>query len=241
METLASATLEPNPNWSMLLFGVGQPLATFGHADGGLQMHICARDGEYQGAPLVPGNAPFTVQIKVDGNLIRTIENVPACVDYAYVNFDPAVGPICEVNCSVNDLPQGRYDIVATDVIGNDVRGILQISEVQPPYATLNGTVDPNGLDTTVWFDFGLTTEYDRIAEFGIVNGTVPVNCSIRLKSKVEGSTDPTEYLEEGTTYHYRIRATNSMGSSTGEDMTFTTPTYVAPPVAVTLPATNIG
>jgi len=50
-----------------------------------------------------------------------------------------------------------------------------------------------------------------------------------------------TEYLEPNTEYHYRIRAANEMGESFGEDMTFTTPFYGGAPVAVTLPATNIG
>lgn len=239
--TATVANTEPNPNWSMLLFGVGSPQATFGNADGGLQMHICSREGEFEGAALVPGNAPFTVQIKVDGNLVRTITDVPACVNYAYVNFDPLVGPICEVNCSVNNLPQARYDIIATDVLGNDVRGMLELFEIHPPYGTMNGTMDPNNLQTEVWFEFGLTEEYGRIAHFGPVNGPDPVTCSIRLKSKVEGSNDPTEFLEPGTTYHYRICGSNSAGSSQGLDMIMVTPVQTGPPVAVTLPPTNVA
>lgn len=75
---------------------------------------------------------------------------------------------------------------------------------------------------------------YDKWGNIIMPNG-------MRLKSKVEGSSDPTEYLEADTEYHYRIRAANEMGESFGEDMTFRTPFYEAPPVAVTLLATNIG
>jgi hypothetical protein len=233
----------PNPNWSVKFKGDADD-ASFGKSDGIIKLHIYATDGEYQDAPIVAGNAPFTVHLKIDGNLVRTITGIPACADPAYMNQIPENGPICEYNGIIDQLPGGRYDIVIEDSllpVPNDCRGFWTINQISPPYATLNGTVDPNGLDTTVWFDFGLTENYDNFAEFGIVNGYDVVNCSMRLKSKTEGSTDPTEYLEAGTTYHYRIRATNSLGTSYGSDMIFTTPTYTAPPEAITLPATDIA
>lgn len=231
--------METNPNVSPVFVGYVTE-ATFGHADGIMKLHICGHDETIPEFIALPGNAPFSVQLKVNGNLVRTVTDIPACVDFAYMNIDPMSGPLCEFNCVIENLPTGTYDIIISDIIGNDCRGIQHIYEVTPPYATLNGTVDPNGLDTTVWFDFGLTTTYDRVAEFGIVNGFDPVHCSLRLKSKSD-SGDPTEYLEEGKTYHFRIRASNEYGESIGEDMTFDTPSYLGAPLAVTLPATNIA
>lgn len=232
--------METNPNFSPIFVGYVTE-ATFGHADAVMYLHIAGHD-ETVPPPLVvvPGNAPFSVQLKIDGNVVRTVDNIPLCEDYEYMNIDPKVGPICEMNCVIDNLPAGLYNIVITDSIGNDCRGMQNVFEIQPPYATLNGTVDPNGVNTTVWFDFGLTEDYDRTAEFGIVNGFEIVNCSMRLKSKSD-SLDPTEYLEEGKEYHFRIRAANEYGESFGEDMTFTTPANYGAPVATTLPATNIG
>lgn len=231
--------METNPNVSPIFVGYVTE-ATFGHADGVMYLHIAGHDESVPEMVVVPGNAPFSVQLKIDGNIVRTIDNIPACEDYEYMNIDPAAGPICEMNCVIENLPVGVYNIVITDSIGNDCRGMQTVFEVQPPYATLNGSVDPNGVNTTVWFDFGLTEDYDRTAEFGIVNGFEIVNCSMRLKSKSD-SGDPTEYLEEGKEYHFRIRAANEYGESFGEDMTFVTPSYYGAPVATTLPATNIA
>jgi hypothetical protein len=231
--------METNPNVSPLFVGYVTK-ATFGNADGVMYLHIAGHDETIQELTVVAGNAPFSVQLKIDGNIVRTVSDIPACQNPAYMNIDPAAGPLCEFNCVIENLPPSAYTIVITDVIGNDCRGIQNVFEVQPPYATLNGTVDPNGVNTTVWFDFGTTTTYDRTAQFGIVNGHDVVNCSLRLSSK-SNSGDPTEYLEPGTTYHYRIRASNQFGDSAGEDMTFVTPVYGGPPTAVTLPATNIS
>ncbi len=81
--------------------------------------------------------------------------------------------------------------------------------------ATLEGTVDPNEDATTWQFEYGSTTSYGSVApasptSAGEGDGAVPVSTSI-------------SGLQPGTEYHYRLRATNSSGSSTGDDNTFTT------------------
>lgn len=235
--------METNPNISPIFVGYVTE-STFGNSDGVMYLHIAGHDETITEFIVYQGNAPFSVQLKIDGNLVRTISDIPACENYEYMNLDPLIGPICEMNCEITNLPAGFYNIIITDSVGNDCRGMLNIFEVQPPYATLNGTVDPNGLDTTVWFDYGLFTSgittYDKTAQFGIVNGFDVVNCSLRLKSKSD-SGDPIEYLEEGKTYHYRIRASNSYGESFGDDVVFQTLSYLGAPVAITLPATYIS
>jgi Ricin-type beta-trefoil lectin domain-like/Ricin-type beta-trefoil lectin domain len=83
--------------------------------------------------------------------------------------------------------------------------------------ATLNASVNPEGAATTYQFEYGTTTAY----------GTkVPVTAkeagsgtsAVAVSEAIAG-------LTPGTTYHFRITATNVNGTSTGADKTFTTPT----------------
>ena len=81
--------------------------------------------------------------------------------------------------------------------------------------ATLNGTVNPQGLSTTYRFDYGLTTAYGNsipVPSQGIGGGTTP----IAVDELVEG-------LEPWTTYHYRLVASSGSGTVYGADMTLKT------------------
>jgi hypothetical protein len=77
--------------------------------------------------------------------------------------------------------------------------------------ATLNGTVNPNGIATTYYFQWGLTSAY------GNTTSTQSAGSGV---SNVAVSADLTG-LTPKTTYHYRLVATNSFGTSYGVDMTF--------------------
>jgi hypothetical protein len=77
----------------------------------------------------------------------------------------------------------------------------------------LYGHVNPKGLTTGYVFQYGTTSGYGGqtpLAPAG--NGTI----SIKLSQTVTG-------LQPGTTYHYRIEAVNSAGTSNGGDHTFKT------------------
>jgi hypothetical protein len=79
--------------------------------------------------------------------------------------------------------------------------------------ATLRGTVAPHGLATSYSFQYGTTAAYGaQTASASAGSGTSTVNVS----AKVTG-------LTPATTYHYRIVATNSDGTSAGADHTFRT------------------
>ena len=80
--------------------------------------------------------------------------------------------------------------------------------------ATLNGTVNPNGYDTTAYFELGTDTSYGLFtsAPISIGSGTDNVTVWISL----------TGFSPE-TTYHYRVVATNASGTSYGNDISFTT------------------
>ena len=79
--------------------------------------------------------------------------------------------------------------------------------------ATLNGTVDPHGLTTTVYFQYGTTTSYGHITP----NQSKTGNTYQNVMANVSG-------LAASTTYHFRIVATNTAGTRYGGDRTFITP-----------------
>ena len=94
--------------------------------------------------------------------------------------------------------------------------------------ATLNGTVNPNYLPTTVTFEYGTSTSYGQ---------TIPaVQSPITGSNIVSVSADVTG-LMPGTTYHFRVKSVNSIGTTYGSDLTF--PTVGQAPSVTTLDATN--
>ncbi len=79
--------------------------------------------------------------------------------------------------------------------------------------ATLNGTINPNGQPAWARFEYGLTTNYGSTVSFAEgLSGTTPQVVSTNLTG-----------LIAGTTYHYRVVATNVLGSTAGADQAFTT------------------
>jgi subtilisin family serine protease len=92
----------------------------------------------------------------------------------------------------------------------------LSTSEV-----TLHGEVDPGGLETEYWFEYGTTTEYgSKAPASGSSAGSGGEYASV--EETVEG-------LEGQTLYHYRLVAANEEVTSYGLDRVFgTTPPTVA-------------
>lgn len=81
--------------------------------------------------------------------------------------------------------------------------------------ATLNGKVNANSISTTVTFEYGTTTSYGN--NVNASPGTVSGNAETGVSYNLTG-------LALGTTYHYRVRAQNSVGVTYGSDKSFTTP-----------------
>ncbi|HXB64957.1 MAG TPA: hypothetical protein VNV42_08815 [Solirubrobacteraceae bacterium] len=106
-----------------------------------------------------------------------------------------------------------------------------QASGVAQNTAALTATIDTEGYETTYEFDLGTDTGYGtRI--FGDA-GSEPGTQTFAV---------PLQGLAPGTTYHYRIVASNTFGTTYGADVTFTTGSYpsavlAAPAVAPLIPA----
>jgi hypothetical protein len=79
--------------------------------------------------------------------------------------------------------------------------------------ATLNGMVNPNGLATTYYFQYGLTTSYgSQTTTTSAGSGTTAISVSANITG-----------LVVATTYHYRLVGVNSDGTTNGSDLTFLT------------------
>ena len=87
-------------------------------------------------------------------------------------------------------------------------------TEVDEDSAVLHGQLDADGLATTYYFEYGRTTSY------GLKTASQPVNGA-------PGEIKPTPFslghLQRGKEYHYRIVATNGLGTTRGTDFSFRT------------------
>jgi hypothetical protein len=100
-----------------------------------------------------------------------------------------------------------------------------EVSGVGLTEATLHGEVRPVGVQTKYYFEYGPTTAYgSRTAETSAGSGVEFVKVSALLTG-----------LAFGTTYHYRLVATNNRGTTMGEDKKFETlggkPTVLTEPI----------
>jgi hypothetical protein len=80
--------------------------------------------------------------------------------------------------------------------------------------ATISASVIPNGSDTTVTFEYGLSTAYGSTLEPALDAGAG--SGQVMVSATLSG-------LKPGSIYHYRADATNSAGVVTGGDRIFST------------------
>ena len=104
-------------------------------------------------------------------------------------------------------------------------------SNVKAISATLNATVNPEGLATSYFFEYGETKAY------GTKVPTISPKAIGSGASSVAAS-EPIAGLKAATTYHYRVVAENADGTANGADMTFITTEPTASQLAA-LPVTE--
>jgi plastocyanin len=96
--------------------------------------------------------------------------------------------------------------------------------------ARLNGKIDPNGQSTEYLFEYGTTDEY------GLKTDAKDAGSGDSAVAKFEDITG----LSPATTYHFRLVATNTTGTTEGADRTFKTLAPATAPDAITDPADSI-
>jgi hypothetical protein len=112
--------------------------------------------------------------------------------------------------------PPQTYPYNATDILSTS--------------ATFVGYVDPNYSSATVTFEYGITDSYGQDAA-AIQSPLTGGGSYVEVTRNITG-------LAVGSTYHFRIKAVNALGTTYSSDMTFTT--LGGPPQTYPYNATNI-
>jgi len=89
----------------------------------------------------------------------------------------------------------------------------VSVTDLTAESATLNARIDPLGFETTYRFEWGTSTAYGNslpVPDANIGSGEQGVAVSQHLTG-----------LQPNTTYHYRVAATNALGTATTGDHTF--------------------
>lgn len=106
---------------------------------------------------------------------------------------------------------------------------IKETTSINSNSAIINFSVNPNGDETSIFVEYGLSNNYgfSLPANNSTLLGENPINISFELKN-----------LDSSKTYHYRIKAQNSKGTTYSKDTTFFT--FLNLPVISTLSVTDI-
>jgi alpha-tubulin suppressor-like RCC1 family protein len=106
------------------------------------------------------------------------------------------------------------FAIVAAPVLSAPIVTTSAATSITGTTATVNGTVNANGSNTNVSFDYGTSTSY------GTNVGGLPPLVSGSSNTAVNASLPG---LIPGTTYHFRVKGSSAGGTTNGSDRTFTT------------------
>jgi len=99
--------------------------------------------------------------------------------------------------------------------------------------ATINGAVNPNGDNTVAWFEWGTNSglsPFNKTPDQTLGSGTA----DIPVTSKLTG-------LTSGTTYYFRVAASNPAGTVKGTIVSFVTAAPNTPPAVQTLAHDNLS
>jgi hypothetical protein len=223
------ATAEPKPSYQTDTGCTGRAYADVS-ADADPNTGLSVYDSGSGGWVLMGGTSLATPLVAASEAVTGVAGSTPqwAYADSALLN-DPVSGSngLCAASifyiCNAGigyDGPTGVGSIsgqVATGGpgIGGPTagNGSSYAQSVTSASATLAGGVYPNGSDTTYWWQYGPTTAYGfQTPATDIGSGTAAVPVSDTLPA-----------LSPATTYHYRLVAQNSSGTTYGYDFTLTT------------------
>jgi hypothetical protein len=160
---------------------------------------------------------PADIQATMNRSLVGTETGLAA-----YWRLDECGGPFIYDATGVSTNPailSGGVSWVASTAPFAPIVATLPASGLANQLATLNGTVNPNGVPTTCWFEWG--------GPLGYTNSSPPLNLggvftNVPVSAKLTG-------LAPGGAYHFHVIASSSAGRTDGLDSQFIQP----PPASI--------
>ena len=134
----------------------------------------------------------------------------PVSVTIDAGHYEPMNGAL-DVDGDLRNV--GSPDIGADEFVVAPTASTGLAGPVTDAAATLAGSVNPKGSPTSYRFEYGTTTAYGSSSS--ATDAGAGVN-AVAASASLSG-------LAPGTTYHYRVVASNSGGVAPGGDQTFTT------------------
>jgi hypothetical protein len=170
-----------------------------------------------------PGNVPGGTQNGYEGPT-TWFSNVSADESSGTVNFSPALQPGQSTYFSLEEPPTNTIGVGSTPTGGS-----TSPPKVGTSTASFSGTVNPEGLATTAFFQYGLDLRYIKLHASGI-------NYDHQTPARAVGSdfndhlfTAQVSGLVPNAIYHVRLVAKNGLGTTLGPDVVFKTDKDGAP------------
>lgn len=159
---------------------------------------------------LAPAGCPFgSTGYEGPGTVLNA---APGTVDSGSVSFPGGLPPGGSTYFSLEGAATSLVAKPPAVVTGN-------ATAITSDAATINGTVDPQGADSTYYVEYGTDTSYGANTATATVNATPSESAT--------GDVQPVQVqlggLSQQTLYHYRLVASNPLGTTYGSDQTFTT------------------
>jgi hypothetical protein len=178
--------------------------------------------------PLTSGAVPtasdclFILQVAVDSAtcspecICAPSGTLPVKATDALLCLSAAVGSPTSLDCPCAPTTTSTLGTTTT-TLGSRAPEVttLEATSVGSTNAMLNGSVNPNGLATESWFEWGTSPSLDTFnetspQELGDGSDSLPVMATL-------------SGLSPEVTYYFRVLASNSSGSSSGTILPFTT------------------
>jgi hypothetical protein len=152
------------------------------------------------------------------GNTISAIQNTISGasnlnVSARLTDLLPGLSYHCRVRAENTKGITIGEDLIFTTLGQAPTATTMPASNILSNGVTLNGVVNANYLPTTVIFEYGATTSYGETET--IIQSPLNGYSNTSVNLEITG-------LIIGTTYHFRIKASNELGSVVGEDFLFT-------------------
>jgi phosphodiesterase/alkaline phosphatase D-like protein len=180
------------------------------------------------GATTVPGTTPFEAEFRVRVAHVELSELQPGQIYYYRV-------------LATNSTGTSEGPIQSFQTQGPPSAATSEALNLTRTSATLTGSVNPDGIDTTFHFAYVSAADYESLAVNPYAKGaTTPESGSVGTSHTDHPVAVLAGELKPGETYHYIVTATSPLGKAIGTDHVFTT-AAATPPLATTGDAVNIS